>query len=265
MAVTARSAMAARASSRADWVFIGGRDEPRARRATDGLLLSASAVGLLLVSVAAFPEPRLTSLADTFLTVWPDVLDGLWQAVADLLVLLALGLVVAAALTRRVAAHPRHAPLGRRGGGGLDGRLEVDPRHLARPVPPRPGRAAAAVPGGPSRLSGRCRARGVAAPDVAGPPRLPVGRWPRGPGCGSAGCHDHAGCRRRPAARSRRGGCGAPRLRVERRTTGARARAPGPRGDRGRQPRPATPPTARRPASLVVELKVPKRRSCSWS
>ena len=60
-------------------------------------------MGLLLVSVAAFPEPRLASLADTFLTAWPDVLDGLWQAVADLLVLLALGLVVAAALTRRLA------------------------------------------------------------------------------------------------------------------------------------------------------------------
>ena len=80
MAVTAPSAMAARASSRAHRVFIGGRDEPRARRATDGLLLSASAVGLVLVSVAAFPEPRLASLADTFLTAWPDVLDGLWQA-----------------------------------------------------------------------------------------------------------------------------------------------------------------------------------------
>ena len=86
-----------------DRVFIGGRDEPRARRATDGLLLSASALGLLLVSVAAFPEPRLASLADTFLTAWPDFLNGLWQAVADLLVLLALGLVVAAALTRRLA------------------------------------------------------------------------------------------------------------------------------------------------------------------
>ena len=103
MAVTAPSAMAARASSRAHRVFIGGRDEPRARRATDGLLLSASAVGLLLVSVAAFPEPRLAGLADTFLTAWPDVLNGFWQAVADLLVLLALGLVVAAALTRRLA------------------------------------------------------------------------------------------------------------------------------------------------------------------
>jgi uncharacterized membrane protein YbhN (UPF0104 family) len=74
---------------------------PRARRATDLLLLLGAMVGLALIGFAAVPEPGFSKAIATLLTSLPDLLDGLWQLVVDLLALLAIVFVAGAVLSKR--------------------------------------------------------------------------------------------------------------------------------------------------------------------
>ncbi len=82
-------------------VFAGAVDEPRARRATDVLLLVAATIGLLVLSVAAVPTPGFARALATYLASWPGVLDALWQVIADMLIVVAVVILVTAAARRR--------------------------------------------------------------------------------------------------------------------------------------------------------------------
>ena len=82
-------------------VFAGAVDEPRARRATDVLLLVAATIGLLVLSVAAVPTPGFARALATYLASWPGVFDALWQIVADMLIVVAVIILITAAARRR--------------------------------------------------------------------------------------------------------------------------------------------------------------------
>lgn len=84
-------------------LFASTIDEPRARRATDLLLLVGSLLALVAISVAAEPTPRAVGALDDLIGLLPDVLDPLWQILADLLALAALALLIAVGVRRRWA------------------------------------------------------------------------------------------------------------------------------------------------------------------
>ena len=77
-------------------IFVEDTDQPRARRATDAMLLIGCGLGLALTGWAAFPQPGFARALTAFLARWPDFLDGLWQILADVSLLLALAIFVAA-------------------------------------------------------------------------------------------------------------------------------------------------------------------------
>ena len=80
-------------------LFTSAGDQPRARRATDVILLTISFVGIVLVGLVAIPEPGFSRAVTRFLGALPDALTGAWQLLADLPMLWAL-LVLLAAFTR---------------------------------------------------------------------------------------------------------------------------------------------------------------------
>ena len=82
-------------------LFATSADEPRARRAGDVTLLVGAVVALAAISLAAFPPLGFSRAVVRFLASFPPFLDGLWQVLADLLVVLALRLLVAAIVRRR--------------------------------------------------------------------------------------------------------------------------------------------------------------------
>ena len=71
-------------------------DQPRARRATDVVLLAISFVGIVLVGLVAIPEPGFSRAIATFFRSLPDALTGTWQILADLPAIWALAILVAA-------------------------------------------------------------------------------------------------------------------------------------------------------------------------
>ena len=77
-------------------LFISAGDEPRARRATDVILLTVSFVGIVLVGLAAIPEPGFSRAVTRFLRALPEALTGMWQLLADLPTAWALVVLVAA-------------------------------------------------------------------------------------------------------------------------------------------------------------------------
>jgi uncharacterized protein (TIRG00374 family) len=84
-------------------LFISTPDLPRARRATDVILLVASLVGILFVGLIAVPEPGFSRAVTAFLRSLPEALVGMWQVLADLPTVWAL-VVLVAALVRGKAA-----------------------------------------------------------------------------------------------------------------------------------------------------------------
>jgi glycosyltransferase 2 family protein len=78
-------------------------DEPRARRATDAVMLAAATLVLGVLSVAAEPLPAAAGAVSDVFAVLPDFLDVVWQILSDGFVLFALVLVVAALVRRRLA------------------------------------------------------------------------------------------------------------------------------------------------------------------
>lgn len=71
-------------------------DQPRARRATDVLLLATSMIGILLIGLIAVPEPGFSRAVTEFMGALPDALTGAWQLLADLPILWGLIVLVAA-------------------------------------------------------------------------------------------------------------------------------------------------------------------------
>jgi hypothetical protein len=75
-------------------------DEPRARRATDGIILVSSLFGLAVLSWIAVPPAAIEQDLSDFLAAFPDFLTGIWK--------LALGLLVALPVAMVIAALARH-------------------------------------------------------------------------------------------------------------------------------------------------------------
>lgn len=67
------------------------------------LVLVSSIIGLVLVGVVAQPEPAFSRALTQLLVTFPGAVLGLWQLLADALVLWALGLILLAFVQRRVA------------------------------------------------------------------------------------------------------------------------------------------------------------------
>ena len=82
-------------------LFTSADDQPRARRATDVILLTISFVGIVLVGLAAIPEPGISRAVTRFLDAFPNALTGMWQLLADLPTLWALVVLVAAFMRGR--------------------------------------------------------------------------------------------------------------------------------------------------------------------
>ena len=77
-------------------LFSSAGDQPRARRATDVVLLTLSTAGIVLVALSAVPEPGFSRAISTFLMSFPDAFTGMWQVLGDLPTLWALVVLVAA-------------------------------------------------------------------------------------------------------------------------------------------------------------------------
>jgi uncharacterized membrane protein YbhN (UPF0104 family) len=82
-------------------LFAGAAEEPRSRRATDGILLLVSLIGLVLASGTR--HTRLSADLDRLVDRAPDQLSSVWWALVVQLVVLALVTVGAAGLARRVS------------------------------------------------------------------------------------------------------------------------------------------------------------------
>jgi uncharacterized membrane protein YbhN (UPF0104 family) len=78
--------------------FAAPRDQPRARRGTDVVLLVPALVGLV-VAVAAYPPSSLERSLETFLAALPHWADPVWEFLTDLLWLWAV-VLIAVALVR---------------------------------------------------------------------------------------------------------------------------------------------------------------------
>ncbi len=95
-------------------LFASGGDQPRARRATDVILLIVSFVGIVLVGLVAIPEPGISNAVTRFLLAFPDALIGLWELFADMPTVWAAVILVAAFARGRAEGRARHAPRHRR-------------------------------------------------------------------------------------------------------------------------------------------------------
>lgn len=77
-------------------LFSSSGDQPRARRATDVVLLTISFVGIVLVGLIAVPEPGFSRAITSFLSALPTAMDGMWQILGDLPALWGLVVLVEA-------------------------------------------------------------------------------------------------------------------------------------------------------------------------
>jgi uncharacterized membrane protein YbhN (UPF0104 family) len=81
-------------------LFTNVGDQPRARRATDVLLLMTSLIGIVMIGLVAVPEPGYSRAITDFMAALPDALIGMWQLLADLPILWGI-IVIGAAFVRR--------------------------------------------------------------------------------------------------------------------------------------------------------------------
>ena len=84
-------------------LFSSGVDEPRARRATDLILLGAAVVALALLTLVAVPQAGYERALTTLARAVPGAFDSLWRLLIDLLGLAVLVVVVATVVRRRFA------------------------------------------------------------------------------------------------------------------------------------------------------------------
>ena len=82
-------------------LFATPADEPRARRASDAVVLAGAALALVAISFAAFPPPGFLRALERFLASFPGILTAAWQVLADLVLAWAGVLLVAAVVRRR--------------------------------------------------------------------------------------------------------------------------------------------------------------------
>ncbi|MGY6500263.1 MAG: lysylphosphatidylglycerol synthase transmembrane domain-containing protein [Acidimicrobiales bacterium] len=82
-------------------IFAYDAELPRARRATDVLLGSASLIGLALLSVVESPQPRVARAVGDLIAALPPVLDAAWRVSADAVMIAAVGTVLATVVARR--------------------------------------------------------------------------------------------------------------------------------------------------------------------
>jgi uncharacterized protein (TIRG00374 family) len=84
-------------------LFSHAQAQPRARRPTDFILLGLSLLGLLVVGVAAEPEPGYSLALTELLVSLPDALDGLWRVFADIPIVWSAAIFVIALVRGRGA------------------------------------------------------------------------------------------------------------------------------------------------------------------
>lgn len=82
-------------------VFAARKEEPRARRASDVIVLLLSVAGLALLSLVAKPPSGFEATLVEIAAAFPPALDGLWRLVIGFLGWFGAGVVVAAVLRRR--------------------------------------------------------------------------------------------------------------------------------------------------------------------
>ncbi|MBY5162507.1 lysylphosphatidylglycerol synthase transmembrane domain-containing protein [Salsipaludibacter albus] len=82
-------------------LFVGPDDEPRARRATDVLVLAAVLVGLALLSLVAVPPSGFEADVTRVIQALPDGLQPLWRALVRAVTVLSIVVVVAVVVRRR--------------------------------------------------------------------------------------------------------------------------------------------------------------------
>jgi uncharacterized membrane protein YbhN (UPF0104 family) len=154
--------------------FAAPREQPRARRGTDVVLLVLALVGLGL-AIAAYPPSALERSFETFLAALPGWLDPVWGFLADVLWLWALALIVVALARRRlvVAAQAVAALI-------LAALLGLCAARLANGSWPQLGDTVFGAAGAPSfpraRVGEAMAAIVTVAPHLARPFRL-FGRW----------------------------------------------------------------------------------------
>jgi uncharacterized membrane protein YbhN (UPF0104 family) len=102
-AAARRTAIARGALRRGPRLFATPVDEPRARRVSDAITVVGSAFGLAVIGAAADPPPGFLRQLERFLAGTPRSLDAIWQAAADVLIVLAVLLVAASLARRRIA------------------------------------------------------------------------------------------------------------------------------------------------------------------
>jgi len=82
-------------------LFAGAADEPRARRATDGILVAVAVVALVLLSLTAYPQAGYERALIVLAGAVPSVFDSLWRLMIELLALAAVGVAIAVVVRRR--------------------------------------------------------------------------------------------------------------------------------------------------------------------
>ena len=82
-------------------LFAQTDDQPRARRATDVILLGLSCLCLLTVALLADPDPGISNALSDFFAALPHTLEGVWQAMADLPMVWAVVVLVGALIRHR--------------------------------------------------------------------------------------------------------------------------------------------------------------------
>jgi uncharacterized membrane protein YbhN (UPF0104 family)/tRNA A-37 threonylcarbamoyl transferase component Bud32 len=81
--------------------LVGTDEQPRARRATDVILLVSSALGLALLGALAVPPPGIEQSFGSFVSSVPSGLDGLWRLMIAGLAAWSFVIAVASATLRR--------------------------------------------------------------------------------------------------------------------------------------------------------------------
>ncbi len=89
-------------------LFAQTDDQPRARRATDVILLGLSCLSLLTVALLADPDPGFSNAVSDFFAALPHTLEGLWQTMADLPMVWAAIILVGALVPPSPVDRPGH-------------------------------------------------------------------------------------------------------------------------------------------------------------
>jgi hypothetical protein len=84
-------------------LFAGPAGQPRARRATDVIVLLSAGVGVALLGAAAVPQPGIERRFVSFLQTIPSGLTGLWRLMIATLLVLSVVLILACGYRRRWA------------------------------------------------------------------------------------------------------------------------------------------------------------------